>query len=346
MSFRLGSAVSACLLLWALPASATYSIVGADRTTREVGGAGTSCLNGADVYIIYGAAPGLGAVHAQARANQGGRDRAVELLEQGMAPAEILEAITAPAFDDDAASRQYGIVDATGRAAGFTGDDTLAYAEDRQGQIGAFSYSVQGNILTSQAVLTQAATAFEASGCDLAERLMLALEAGAANGEGDSRCTPEGIPSDSAFLQVERAGEELGSYAALRVRASGSDDPIALLRQQFDDWRDTHPCPAPEGDAGVAGSSSGGASGGSAGTGGAATAGSGASAGLPTGGNAGSGGSPAASGGGAPAAGSGGAEARLAADDDGCGCRLHRAGRGAGGIAALLLLLLLRRRRR
>ncbi len=38
----------------------TYSIVGADTTAREVGGAGTSCLTGDDVYVIYGGVPGHG----------------------------------------------------------------------------------------------------------------------------------------------------------------------------------------------------------------------------------------------------------------------------------------------
>ena len=66
----------------------------------------------------------------------------------------------------------------------------MNYKEDRQGTSGAFTYSVQGNILTSRAVIDRAEVAFPETGCDLADRLMLALEGGAMNGEGDSRCTP------------------------------------------------------------------------------------------------------------------------------------------------------------
>lgn len=220
----------------------TYSIVAADMATREAGGAGTSCLEGQDVYVIYQAAPGHGVVHAQAYYNAAGRRRAAELLMAGESPSQILASITGPEFDEQAEIRQYGIVDVLGRSAGFTGAGATAYAADRQGHVGTFAYSVQGNILTSERVLSQAASAFEVEGCDLAERLMRALEAGADGGEGDSRCTASGIPSDSAFLQVEKPDGTAG-YLSLRVESSGRDNPLPQLRQKLDAWRASHPCP-------------------------------------------------------------------------------------------------------
>jgi len=349
---RFGLAVTAALVLIASPARATYSIVGADSATREVGGTGTSCLRGADVYIIYGAAPGFGAIHAQAQANQNGRDRGVELLEQSMAPADIISAITASSFDTNSRVRQYGVVDATGRAAGFTGTGDQPFADDRQGSVGSFSYSVQGNILTSEAVLTQAAAAFEASGCDLAERLMRALEAGADNGEGDSRCTPNGIPSDSSFIQVERPETPKGSYLELHVRASGSQSPIPGLREQFDTWRSTHPCPMPP-SGGSGGGGAGGASGGGSPNGGSAgtVGGRGGASGVSSGGGSSGGGTAA----GAPAGGMASGDARSGAggegksetENEGCGCRTGgRAGTQSSAFAlAALALLALRRRR-
>ncbi|RYZ08422.1 MAG: DUF1028 domain-containing protein [Myxococcales bacterium] len=221
----------------------TYSIVGADTRAGEVGGAGTSCLGGQDVYVIYDAVPGRGVVHAQASYSLAGRRRAAELLAEGAAPVDILQSITLPSFDRSAEVRQYGVVDVSGRRAAFTGSGTMPYAADHQGQADVFAYSVQGNILTSGLVLSQAAQAFEAGGCDLAERLMSALEAGALGGEGDSRCTQGGIPSDSAFLQVESPELARGQYLALRVMSSGKEDPLPLLRQQLDAWRLEHPCP-------------------------------------------------------------------------------------------------------
>lgn len=222
----------------------TYSIVGADINSREVGGAGTSCLGGEDVFVIYGAVPGHGVVHAQAYYDLRARQRATELLQSDLPPADILASITQPSFDRDSDIRQYGVVDALGRSAGFTGAATTPFAADRQGNANGFAYSVQGNILTSPRVLSQAAGAFEAGGCDLAERLMNALQAGAVGGEGDSRCTSQGIPSDSAFLQVESPSASLGGYLSLRVQSSGRDNPLPLLRALFDGWRAEHPCPS------------------------------------------------------------------------------------------------------
>jgi MYXO-CTERM domain-containing protein len=353
------AASSAVLLLAAAPALATYSIVGADSATREVGGTGTSCLRGQDVYIIYGSVPGIGVIHAQATYNENGRDRGVELLEEGAAPADIITEITSQAFDSNARVRQYGIADSSGRTAGFTGAGDRAFADDRQGAAGTFVYSVQGNILTSEAVLTQAAAAFEGSGCDLAERLMRALEAGADNAEGDSRCTPDGIPSDSSFIQVERPGTEQGSYLELHVRTSGTESPIPGLREQFDEWRATHPCPSGggSGGSGGGGAGSGGASGsggrnGSGGAGAAGTPGSGgASSGGASGtgartgsGGAGVGGTPAVggTGGASGSAGSGAppdsADTSTPSDDGGCGCRAS--GRPPTWTALVLLAAL------
>ena len=216
--------------------------------THQTGGAGTSCLHGDDVYIIYGAVPGVGTVHAQAVFNQDARDAGVRLLANGTSPSDVIAAITSPDFDAYASLRQYGVVDVTGRRAGFTGADNSAYAGDHQSTTGDFVYSVQGNLLTSRAVIDQASAAFEASGCDLPERLLHALEAGAQGGEGDHRCTPNGLPSDSAFLEVELPDTAPGSYLELRVPSSGDQSPLPELHAAFDDWRASHPCPAPAGE--------------------------------------------------------------------------------------------------
>jgi uncharacterized Ntn-hydrolase superfamily protein len=249
-SFAFGASFTCCVVASA-PARATYSIVAADPATGQVGGAGTSCLGGSDVYVIYGSVPGVGAVHAQALFNQNARNAAVQLLGQGQSPAQVVAAITAQGFDGNAASRQYGVVDVTGRSAGFTGASAQSFADDVQGSVSGFVYSIQGNILSSSAVLTQASSAFEAPACDLAARLLSALEAGGANGEGDSRCTGDGIPSDSAFLQVDLPDAPRGSFLSLRVPTSGEDDPLPLLRAQFEAWRATSPCPAAVLDAGT-----------------------------------------------------------------------------------------------
>lgn len=231
----------------------TYSIVAVDTRSAEVGGAGTSCLDGGDVFVIYRGVPGRGVVHAQARYDPSARDRAAQLLNQGQSARDTLAAVTLPSFDSNFALRQYGIVDVSGGAVGYTGSGTMPFADDRQGTIFGFAYSVQGNILTSASVLDQAAGAFESAGCDLAERLMRGLAAGANAGEGDSRCTVRGIPSDSAFLQVERPGVGEGGYLAMHVESSGTDNPLPSLQAKFEAWRAQHPCPQSTGAAGQGG---------------------------------------------------------------------------------------------
>ena len=250
--FRLATASGALAAAALLPnaALATYSIAATDSLTQEVGGAITSCVGSLDVGIVYGSLPGVGVIHAQAQLDQRGRakTRALELLEQGIAPSEIIAEITRRDFDQAFASRQYGIVDLSGRAAGFTGEQAQAYKNDQQGEIETFTYSVQGNILTSQAVLDQSTAAFREPACDLAERLMRALEAGAENGEGDSRCTTAGIPSDSAFIQVDRPGQG-EPYLQLSIAGTRPESPLPQLREMFNAWRATHPCSMPAGPA-------------------------------------------------------------------------------------------------
>jgi uncharacterized Ntn-hydrolase superfamily protein len=235
--------------------SATYSIAATDSATQQVGGAVTSCVGSLDVGVVYGSAPGYGVIHAQASLDRmyRGKNRAIDLLEQGVAPSDIIAQITTSSVDPGFASRQYGVVDLQGRAAGYTGAQAMMFKADRQGRSGTFTYSVQGNILTSQRVLDQASRAFEGDGCDLAERLMVALEAGGENGEGDSRCTGDGIPTDAAFIQVDRPGEPAGSWLKLSVSNTGPDNPLPRLRAMFEAWRKNHPCPPIVLDAGMMG---------------------------------------------------------------------------------------------
>jgi uncharacterized Ntn-hydrolase superfamily protein len=203
------------------------------------------------VYVIYGGVPGHGVIHAQASYNPDAKGWGMRALSMDRAPADIIAGITR--VDSEANSRQYGVVDLMGRAAAFTGGADAAVALHRFGTAGSFVYSAQGNTLTGRAVVDNASQAFEAQGCDLADRLINALEAGAAGGQGDSRCTGGRIPGNSAFLQVDREGEDPGSYLKIRVEnRTAAPGPLPVLRARFDEWRQTHPCPSSV-DAGVDG---------------------------------------------------------------------------------------------
>lgn len=240
--------VGGSLLLVCDKAHATYSLLIADSRSGQLGSVGTSCTGSSAVSRISGLAPGFGAIHAQAQSNPDGRDRGVMMLEAGATAEAIISAITAPSFDFFAASRQYGVVTLAGSSAGYTGSSNMAYADDRQATLGDYVTSYQGNILTSKKVLDQLAASLErAEGCDLPDTLMLALEAGADHGEGDSRCTGDGIPADAGFLKaVTRDGTELVS---IEVTAQSSKGAVAALRERFDSWRAAHPCARPVPDA-------------------------------------------------------------------------------------------------
>ena len=220
-----------------VPAWATYSIVAADQQTGQVGGAATSCISGASVSRVYEGVPGVGAIHAQAFSNIRGRQYGAQLLRQGFDADTVISAITAADFDAQAATRQYGVVTLEGSRAGYSGTQNGFYSNDIQGVQDGFVYSIQGNILTSSRVLTQARAGFTATACDLADRLMLALEAGARNGEGDSRCRPA-TPSDAAFLQVENPDGKV----FVRLDVKGSSNPLGELRSKFNVFRSQVGC--------------------------------------------------------------------------------------------------------
>jgi uncharacterized Ntn-hydrolase superfamily protein len=230
-------------LCFAAETRATYSIAAVDLARAEFGAAATSCLEGADVAIVYRAVPTVGVMLAQAHYDGNAHQRGIELLAGGQTPGEVLEAITTGS-DSRVAFRQYAVVDLMGRVATFTGSNADPVALDQRGESATLRFSVQGNSLSSEAVVSGAARAAGEPACDLAERLLRALEAGALDGNGDSRCTGAGIPADSAFLQVEAASGE--TVVSLSVPSSGSANPLVELRAQFQAFRAQHPCSLPE----------------------------------------------------------------------------------------------------
>jgi hypothetical protein len=326
------------------PATArgTYSVVATDSMTGQVGGAVTSCVGSQGVGVVYRPSVGHGGVNAQAAANATGRDRAVVLMGMDVAPADIIQMITTSAFDAQFATRQYGIVDLQGRAAGFTGSGAQDYKEDRQNTWGRYTYSIQGNILTGKAVIDQAEMGFQNGGCDLADKLMLTLEAGALNSQGDSRCTTtKRIPSDAGSIEVDLPGETAGSFLKLDVAGTGNMSAVEALRAMFTTWRASHPC----GSSGTGGTGgAGGAAGAGGGTGGrGGTTGSG---GTGTTGSAGTTGSTDAGSDASGAAGATGTGGTSTANGGGCSCAVMSASTWPASTLLLALTLLRARRRR
>ena len=159
--------------------AATYSIVARDAKTGELGVAVQSNYFSVGTDVSW-AEPGVGAIATQAITEVAHGPNGLALLAKGASAQEALDELLAS--DPLAALRQVGIVDAEGRVAVHTGSACVSACAHAVGD----GYSVQGNMLASDAVWRAMVPAFEANSGDLAERLMRALEAAEQEG-GDVR---------------------------------------------------------------------------------------------------------------------------------------------------------------
>ncbi len=69
---------------------------------------------------------------------------------------------------------------------------------------------------------------------------MLALEFATHGGEGDRRCTVDGIPGETGFLRV--ADNQGADVVFIEVSNTAPSNPVVLLRQAFDAWREKNSC--------------------------------------------------------------------------------------------------------
>jgi uncharacterized Ntn-hydrolase superfamily protein len=219
------------------PAVATWSITAVDEKTREVGIAGASCTD--FVFGIAGVAPGKGVIVAQAMSNMAAKRLGVKMLLEGASPQAVITAITNPGFDLNSSLQQYGVA-----ALGFESNPATYTGVDTDGWKGAaqsYGVSVQGNILTDARVVSDALAAFRGIAKDgkstLADRLMAALEGGAARG-GDSRCGRQ--KARSAFIIVAKPSDNTSApYLRINIpgQEEGGENPVRLLRQKYDRWK-------------------------------------------------------------------------------------------------------------
>jgi uncharacterized Ntn-hydrolase superfamily protein len=205
---------------------ATFSIVGYDPVTQDLGVAVQSKFFAVGAVVPYAQA-GVGAIASQAYGNTTFGPLGLEMLARGMAVEAVMDSLLK--HDPDAASRQVGIVDAKGSAYAYTGEECMEWA----GHITGPNFSVQGNILVSEATTEAMARAFRETEGMLGERLMRAIEEGQAAG-GDSR----GV--QSAAIVVVREGGGYGGYndRYCDLRVDDHEDPIGELRRIFDMWKE------------------------------------------------------------------------------------------------------------
>ena len=147
-------------------------------------------------------APGQAAAATQANINFESGPTLLTTLESGATAEDAIAAVTDPNYDPAAAQRQFGVVTLSGTVAGFTGSETMPVALNQSNAAG--TATAQGNILVSEAVVTESLAAFDSTQGSLSDKLLAALQAGSAAG-GDSRCGER--TASAAALLVARPGD-------------------------------------------------------------------------------------------------------------------------------------------
>lgn len=194
----------------------TFSIVGRDGPFLGVAVASKFLAAGA---MVPAAAAGAGAVATQAYANLALKTEGLTLLRDGLDAEQVLERFFAG--DADAAQRQAGIVDASGRSATFTGDRCQAWA----GGTARTDVAAQGNMLAGPEVVDAMLTTWDAQVArPLADRLLAALSAGQQAG-GD----PRGKQAAALFVVAPGAGYGGLSDVAVDLRVDDHPEPIDEL---------------------------------------------------------------------------------------------------------------------
>jgi uncharacterized Ntn-hydrolase superfamily protein len=257
-------ALTAMALVGAGSAQATWSIVGVDEATGEVGVAVASCV-GFEVTVVPVLVPGIGAAASQADISGESGERIVAAMEPGVSAQDVIDATVVA--DDRPDDRQFGAVVIGGGGAGWSGADTFAVAIDQRNADS--TASAQGNILVAAAVVDDALAAFDSTDGELADRLLAGLLAGADAG-GDSRCDeqtataaalivadpddplwshtdagplgvdPADAPTPSVFVSVlvERGGERAPDRLVDEWVTADRDGSSILIRQ-IDEGADT-----------------------------------------------------------------------------------------------------------
>jgi uncharacterized Ntn-hydrolase superfamily protein len=270
--------VAAGLLLAALlpsTALATWSVIAVDASTGRVVIASATCVNRDDAFLMGVQAvvvPGKGVAACQAGVDNTHANQMLVYaeLQKGTDPSRIIELLSQdPAFQ----SRQFGIVDLSGRSAGHSGLSNGYVTQDIQGRVPGTQiyYSIQGNILRPGEVVPSAVKAFLSTNAAITDRVMAAMEAADAAG-GDSRCTcPQvadstaaGIPCNGktahvAYILMAERGDTSGDshnngkysmYITVNqpdqggpnaIKAGENLNPVKTLRMRYDEWRKKQP---------------------------------------------------------------------------------------------------------
>jgi uncharacterized Ntn-hydrolase superfamily protein len=214
----------------------TFSILGYDPATGEIGGAVQSRVFSVGNGVLWADAD-VGVAATQAIVDVGYGPKALDLLRRGMAP----EAIVKEIWDQDPdplpdawtrQGRQFAVMNLKGEYAAFTGPKATPWA----GQKGGKYCTAQGNILAGPEVVNNMIDRFENARGHLSERLVAALEGGQAGG-GDTR----GQQSAALVIVKKNCGVWLHNDTILHLQVDDNPEPIKELKRLVDKWNQRRP---------------------------------------------------------------------------------------------------------
>jgi uncharacterized Ntn-hydrolase superfamily protein len=209
-----------------LPQYSTFSLCAIDPATGQSGASVTT-----RVPFVGRAVPhvraGVGAVCTQASTVVEYGPRGLDLLAKGVEPQAILQQLLAD--DQSRESRQLAVINMKGVGAAHTGKNNGNWAGSRQGK----NYTVQANIMVGPEVVDAVATTFESTdgtGMPLAERMILAMEAGQAKG-GDRRWGN----LQSAAIKIADPNDpgRGGDYIALAIEVGEHAEPVTEMKRIY-----------------------------------------------------------------------------------------------------------------
>jgi uncharacterized Ntn-hydrolase superfamily protein len=197
----------------------TYSIVARDDRSGELGVAVQAHYFGVGSLVSWAEA-GVGAIATQSVAEPAYGQRGLELMRDGASAPEALHRLLAE--DRQERVRQIAFVDRHGRVAAHTGARCIREAGHRV----ADGVSAQANIMERGTVPDAMVAAYRGAGGDLAERLLVALEAAEGEG-GDLR----GRQSAALLVVAPRTSGRPTEDRLFDLRVDDHPDPVRELRR-------------------------------------------------------------------------------------------------------------------
>lgn len=263
-----GSLLVLVLFCTILPsAQASFSIVATDSKTRQVGGAGATCLAGLDIYTaFYVSAPNRSVLHTQGLLMSRDPEHPVvtlareQMREGRFTPEQVLTNMinldTGRAEYQglefaEVQSRQYAIADFDSSFS-YTGSDLfefwdyLGYPNTEIANLGwsrnGYRFHAIANVVANGTVAAMGKGFREPGGDDLGEdddlagRLMSALNRVSESGLGDVRC-PQG--ATGAYLHVDNPD----GTPFVHINVVDGVSPVREVAEAYLEWRKENPVP-------------------------------------------------------------------------------------------------------